>query len=120
MPRLYWTGLGKKAIIAQKYVLMHVLFKGETVVIASGIRMCKLFGSQIVGVPVDGVACDCSMDKRVLWLALRNFPEPSGPLPLRVSTDFWRSTQPEAPNIEDVSDRECRMEIHGACWGSLD
>ena len=83
-------------------------------VIASGIRLCKLYGSQIVGVLVDGVACDCSMNKRVLWLALRIFPEPSGPLPVRVSTDFWRPTQPEARNIEHVSAHECRMEIDDA------
>ena len=78
-------------------------------VVASGIRMCKLYGSQIVGVHVDGVACDCSMNKRVLWLALRICPEPSGPLPVRVSTDFWRPTQPEARNIEHVSAHECRI-----------
>ena len=33
---------------------------------ACGIRLCKLNESQIVGVSVKGVACDRSMDTRVL------------------------------------------------------
>ena len=71
-------------------------------------RLCKLFESQIVGVSVDGVACDRFMEKRVLWPALRNFLEPFGPPPVRVSTDFWRPTQLQARFTEHVLAHECR------------
>ena len=119
MPRLYWTGLDLQANIAEKYVLMHVLFKERQWLLRVEFGCASYFGSQIKDMSVDGVAHERFMDKRVLWLALRNFPEPSGPLPVRVSTDFRRPTQPEARDIEHVSAHECRMVIDGACWGSL-
>ena len=121
MPRLYWTWLGLQANIAEKYVLMHVLFKvrqwllrvefGCASRMSHKLRTCLWTALHTTG-SWTNVFCG--------WLSEFSRNQPSGPLPVRVSTDFWRPTQPEVRNIEHVSAHECRMVIDGACWGSLD
>ena len=68
---------------------------------ACGIRLCKLFESQIEDVLVVGVVSDRTRGKRVFWLMLfRHFSESSGLPPVRATwsrangIDYWETQTP--------------------------